>query len=209
MYIPQHFRESRLSVLHELMRLHPLATLVTASGDQLLVNHIPLLLDPDTGDAGTLRGHVARANPVWKQLAQSAAAVAIFQGPQTYISPSWYPGKEVDGRAVPTWNYAVVHAHGFVRVHDNVEWLRAHVTELTNAHEVKRSEPWQVSDAPADYIDRMLTAIVGIELPVSRLEGKWKVSQNRSQDDRLGVASGLRSQSDDTSLAMAGLVARV
>ncbi len=208
MYIPKHFEESRLPVLHGLMRSHPLATLVTAVGDELLVNHIPLFLDSSAGDVGTLRGHVARANPVWKQLSTSAAAVAIFQGPQAYISPSWYPGKQIDGKAVPTWNYAVVHAHGAVRVHDNVEWLRAHVTELTNAHEAERSEPWQVSDAPADYIDRMLTAIVGIELPISKLQGKWKVSQNRSNDDRLGVASGLRSRSDDMSLAMVELVAR-
>jgi transcriptional regulator len=208
MYIPKHFEESRLPVLHGLMRSHPLATLVTVAGDELLVNHIPLFLDSNAGDVGTLRGHVARANPVWKQLSQAAAAVAIFQGPQTYISPAWYPSKQVDGKAVPTWNYAVVHAHGAVRVHDNVEWLRAHVTELTNTHEAERSEPWEVSDAPTDYIDRMLTAIVGIELPISRLEGKWKISQNRSQDDRMGVATGLRSQSDDASLAMAELVAR-
>jgi transcriptional regulator len=205
-YLPQHFVETDPAALHALVRAHPLATWVVphASGE-LLVNHIPLLLDADRGPHGTLVGHVARANPVWQALS-TAATVAVFQGPEAYISPSWYPGKPVHGKVVPTWNYAVVHAHGTARAFDDRAQLLALVTRLTARHEATQPQPWQVGDAPADYIDSMLAAIVGIEIPVQRWVGKWKVSQNRSLEDRQGVATGLQAMGTAQAQAMATLV---
>ena len=207
MYQPSHFEETRLDMLHGLIRAHPLAAFVALGDGELIANHIPLLIDASHGPHGTLRGHVARANPLWQRLsAASAPAIAIFQGPQAYISPSWYPSKHADGKAVPTWNYAVVHAHGEPRIVDDADWLLAHVTALTAQQEAGQALPWTVSDAPRDFIDRMLGAIVGIEMPIARIEGKWKVSQNRPFADRLGVAAGLESRADALSHAMAALV---
>ncbi|WP_394789172.1 FMN-binding negative transcriptional regulator [Rhodoferax sp.] len=204
-YLPKHFEETDPAILHALVQANPLATWVVPQQGELLVNHIPLLLDADRGEHGTLIGHVARANPVWQALAD-AASVAIFQGPQAYVSPSWYPSKQVHGKVVPTWNYAVVHAHGVARCFDDRERLRALVTRLTAVHESPRAQPWQVADAPADYLDSMLSAIVGIEIPVQRWVGKWKVSQNRAKDDRLGVAQGLEELGTAQADAMALLV---
>ena len=203
MYMPTHFEETRPEVLHQLVAAHPLATWVVQSGAGLLVNHIPFLLDAERGPHGTLVGHVARANPVWQQL---AASVAVFQGPQAYVSPNWYPSKHAHGKAVPTWNYAVVHAHGTPRAIESRDALLEIVTRLTRAHEAGQASPWAVGDAPADFLEQMLKAIVGIEMPIERLVGKWKVSQNRSLPDRLGTAAGLRQQGDAQSLAMAELV---
>jgi transcriptional regulator len=203
MYMPTHFEETRPEVLHQLVAAHPLATWVVQSGAELLVNHIPFLLDAERGPHGTLVGHVARANPVWQQLASS---VAVFQGPQAYVSPNWYPSKHAHGKAVPTWNYAVVHAHGTPRAIESRDALLEIVTRLTRAHEAGQASPWAVGDAPADFLEQMLKAIVGIEMPIERLVGKWKVSQNRSLPDRLGTAAGLRQQGDAQSLAMAELV---
>jgi len=155
---------------------------------------------------GTLRGHVARANPVWRHAA-GQEVLAIFHGPQTYVTPSWYPSKHETGQVVPTWNYAVVHAHGVLRVHDDREWLRTLVTRLTDRQESAMAQPWRVDDAPAEYLERMLGAIVGIEIPVTRLDGKWKVSQNRNDADRDGVAEGLSLQEGADAQAMAALVA--
>lgn len=207
MYNPPHFRETRIPVLHELIRSHPFATLVTLGPDGLVANHIPMEIDPEPGPLGTLRGHVARANPVWRESKQDVDALVIFSGPQLYVTPAWYPTKQESGRVVPTWNYAVVHAHGPLRAVDDVAWLRAFVTHLTDRHEGTRAAPWQVTDAPADFIERQLTAIVGIEIPVRRLDGKWKVSQNRGASDRAGVVAGLRESGDPTSRAMSELVA--
>jgi transcriptional regulator len=204
MYLPVHFEETRTPVLHDLLRAHPLATWVVQGADGLVVNHIPFLIDADRGPFGTLVGHVARANPVWRQL---AASVAVFQGPQAYVSPNWYPSKHAHGKAVPTWNYAVVHAHGTPRAVDSRDALLDIVTRLTQAHEAGQAAPWAVSDAPADFIEQMLKAIVGIEMPIERLVGKWKVSQNRSEADRLGTEAGLRHQGEAQALAMAALVA--
>ena len=204
MYLPAHFEETRTAVMHDLLRAHPLATWVVQSADGLVVNHIPFLVDADRGPHGTLVGHVARANPVWKQLGTS---VAVFQGPQAYVSPNWYPTKHAHGKAVPTWNYAVVHAHGTPRAIDSRDALLNIVTRLTGVHEAGQAAPWAVSDAPADYLEQMLKAIVGIEMPIERLVGKWKVSQNRSEADRLGTVAGLRHQGDAQSVAMAALVA--
>lgn len=207
MYQVGAFREERIDVMHALMRSHRLATLVTVQDGVPEANHLPLLIDPEPSPNGTLRGHVARANPVWRQAAGREVLV-IFQGPQAYVTPSWYPSKRETGQVVPTWNYAVVHACGPLIVHDDREWLRALVTRLTEQQEAALPQPWRVDDAPADYLERMLGAIVGIEIPVSRLVGKWKVSQNRSDADRIGVAEGLGQLDDAQAQAMADLVAQ-
>jgi transcriptional regulator len=206
MYSPQQFEETRLSVLHDLISSHPFGTLVILAGNELSANHIPFLIHADGGDHGRLCGHVARANPMWKQFAGGIEALAIFQGPESYITPSWYPSKHADAKAVPTWNYAVVHAYGKPRAIEDPDWLLKHVTQLTTVHEAGQALPWQVSDAPKDYTDHMISRIVGIEITISRLQGKWKVGQNRKLADRLGVAAGLESQATDRSRAMAELV---
>lgn len=205
MYEVAAFRETRIEVMHALIRAHPLATLVTVCGGIAEANHLPLLVDPDPAPNGTLRGHVARANPLWRQ-APEGNVLAVFQGPQAYVTPSWYPSKREHGKVVPTWNYAVVHVRGPLVVHEDREWLRDLVSRLTLSQEAGRSQPWGVGDAPAEYIDRMLEAIVGIEIPVTSIEGKWKVSQNRAQADRDGVASGLRECGDAEAQSMARLV---
>ena len=206
MYIPKHHEESDIAVLHALIKSQPLGTWVTQGDGELVVNHIPFLLDPKRGEHGTLVAHVARANPVWQVFSRRVASIVVFQGAQSYISPSWYPSKHAHGMAVPTWNYAVVHAHGLPRVVEDGEWLLNHLTELSDTHEAPQTLPWKVSDAPKDYIDRMIEMIVGIEIPIAKLEGKWKVSQNRPSADRLGVAAGLEARKDDQSRAMAALV---
>jgi len=203
MYMPAHFEETRPEVLRALVQTHPLSTWVVHDDAGLVVNHIPFLLDATRGPHGTLIGHVARANPVWQRLGPS---VAIFQGAQAYVSPSWYPSKRAHGKVVPTWNYAVVHAHGVPRAVESRDELLAIVTRLTQVHEADSAVPWAVGDAPADFIEQMLKAIVGIEIPIERLVGKWKVSQNRSAPDRLGTVAGLQQRGDAQSLAMAALV---
>ena len=202
------FREERIDVMHALIRAHPLATLVTCAGRTLEANHLPLLIDPSPAPHGTLRGHVARANPLWRQPHAGGEALAIFQGPQTYVTPSWYPSKRETGRVVPTWNYAVAHAYGPLIVRDDRDWLRDLVSRLTDQQEGGLPQPWGIGDAPAEYIERMLAAIVGIELPIARLEGKWKVSQNRLDADRAGVIDGLAGRGDPQAQAMADLVSR-
>jgi transcriptional regulator len=208
MYVPQHFEEHDVGVLHALVRAHPLSTWVTQAGGELLANHIPFLLDSTRGELGTLVGHVARANPVWQSFSKEIASIVVFQGPQTYITPSWYPTKHATGKAVPTWNYAVVHAQGLPRAIEDRDWKLAHVTALSKRHESTRAVPWSVADAPADYIDTMLKGIVGIEIPIAKLTGKWKTSQNRPTADKLGVIAGLHERNDDESLQMAELVGR-
>jgi transcriptional regulator len=208
MYNPPHFKEERLPVLHELIRAHGFATLVTLGPDGLVANHIPMEIVADRGALGTLRGHVARANPVWRATSPGTEALAIFQGPHGYVTPSWYRTKEESGKVVPTWNYVVVHAHGPLQAIDDPVWVRAFVEHLTESHEEGRARPWHVTDAPEEYIAAMVKGIVGIEIPITRLEGKWKVSQNRSLEDRAGVVRGLREAGDATSHAMADLVAR-
>jgi transcriptional regulator len=205
MYVPKHFEETRVPVLHELIRAHPLGALVTLTANGLDANHIPFEVDPDPAPFGTLRGHVARANPVWRELS-SRDALVIFQGPGTYVSPSWYATKAESGRVVPTWNYAVVHGHGPLRVIDDAAWLRAFVEKLTDRHEAGSATPWRITDAPAEYIDSMVRAIVGLEVPMARLVGKWKVSQNRPDQDRDGVVHALSRQGTADAAAMADLV---
>jgi transcriptional regulator len=206
MYMPTHFQEDRVDVLHALIREHPLAALVTLGSDGLFASHIPLEIDSEPAPFGTLRGHVARGNPQWRDFRPETEALAIFQGPTSYVSPSWYPTKRETGKVVPTWNYAVVHARGPLVVHDDPAWLGALVRRLTAGQERRFAEPWQVGDAPAEFIERQLKAIVGIEIPLARLDGKWKMSQNRTPADREGVVRNLGRLGDDESRAVAALV---
>lgn len=206
MYTPKQHDENDLSVLQALMKAHPLGAWVTTANGELCANHIPFLLDPTRGKYGTLVGHVARANDVWKLFVDEINSVVIFQGSESYITPSWYPSKHQSGKAVPTWNYVVVHAHGRPRAIEDSAWLLGHINELTDLHEANQALPWKVSDAPADYIERMLGAIIGIEIPIDRLVGKWKVSQNRTLPDKLGVIGGLLQRDDGRSKEMAALV---
>jgi transcriptional regulator len=207
MYIQQKFAETRVDVLHALIRSHPLGAFVVVGAAGIEVNHFPFFIDPSSGPQGILRGHIPQGNPIWKEFCDNEyEAVVIFQGEESYITPSWYPTKHQHGKAVPTWNYAIVHAYGQPRfIHDH-DWLLSHVTELTNKQEAAQALPWQVSDAPADYVDSMLDKIVGVELPITRLLGKWKMSQNRPQADQLGVIAGLTSQQSEKSAAVASLV---
>ena len=206
MYLPKHFEETRVEVLHALIREYPLGTLVTLGADGLNANHIPIEIDPEPAPLGTLRGHVARANPVWRESVADVEALVVFEGPTAYVSPSWYPSKRETGKVVPTYNYAVVHAYGRLRSIEDPAWLRRFVERLTGRFEAGRAEPWKVTDAPGSYIDAQLRAIVGIEIPITRLLGKWKVSQNRSAPDRAGVVQGLGGDADSDAAAIARLV---
>ena len=192
MYLPTHFEEKRPEVLHELVRAQPLGLLVTLADSGLQANPIPFFLDADpAGGPGVLRAHVARANPVWRETRADMEALVVFQGPQAYVSPNWYPSKAEHGKVVPTWNYVMVQARGVPRAIDDAAWVHALVSTLTDLHEATRPAPWSVTDAPADYIAATQRAIVGIEVELSSLKGKWKVSQNRSAADRAGVVQGL------------------
>jgi transcriptional regulator len=188
MYVPAHFAETRIEVLHGLIESHPLGALVRLDADGLAADHIPFELAPASVDApnGILRAHVARANPLWRQ--DGASALAIFQGTSGYVSPELYDLQAVEGRAVPTWNYAVVHAHGRLRVVDDADWLLAHMRRMTRRQEEAQGRGWSVDAAPRDYIDKLVRATVGIEIVIERLEGKWKASQNRSADERSRIA---------------------
>ena len=206
MYLPSHFEETRIDVLQELVRQYPLGSLVTLGAKGLNANHIPFELDAAPAPYGTLRGHVARANPVWRDYDPAFEALVIFHGPQVYISPSWYETKKETGEVVPTYNYAVVHAYGRLRIVEHRAWLRGLVARLTERFEGGRAAPWEVSDAPQDFIDKQLGAIVGIEIEVSKMLGKWKASQNRPATDRAGVAEALGAAADADSLAMAQMI---
>ena len=206
MYIPQVFEEKNAAVMHELMRAHPFATIVTAGREGLIATHIPLVLHPEEGEYGILRGHVARANPQWSESTSEMDALIIFSGPHHYISPSWYPTKQDDERVVPTWNYAVVHAYGPLILHSEPAWLLQHLESLVNQQESSFEQPWKLADAPARYIERQMRAIVGVEIPIRRLEGKWKLSQNRSERDRAGVLEGLDERNTPESLAIRELM---
>ena len=203
MYQPAHFKEERPEVIRSLIAEHPLGALVTLTSGGIEGNHMPFLYDPEPAPLGTLRCHVARANPVWREFKPEAEALVMFQGPQLYVSPSWYPAKKEHGKVVPTWNYLVVHAYGPVRVMDDSEWLRRFVTRLTDTFEKKRADPWKVTDAPPEFVDSHLKAIVGIEIPVTRIAGKWKASQNRPGADRANVARELRESGDAAAAAIA------
>ena len=208
MYVPRAFAVDDVPILHQQMLATPLPVLVTHASQGLTASHVPLLLNPDEGPYGTLYGHLARANPHCKALAEGVENLVIFAGEQAYISPSFYPSKAEHGKAVPTWNYLAVHAYGTAEVFDDAERLLALVSRLSNKHEADRSDPWSVSDAPADYIDSMLKAIVGFRLPITRLDGKRKLSQNRDAADQAGVRKGLLANSNPQDHALAHLMAK-
>lgn len=206
MYLPAHFNESRADVLHLMMRAHPLATLVAVGESGMIANHIPMETVSEPAPYGLLRGHIARANPLWREYRPESEALAIFQGPQAYISPSFYPSKRETGEVVPTWNYAVVHARGSLQFIQDAGWLRSLVSRLTNAHEESRPQPWKIDDAPPPYLEKMLTMIVGFEMSIVSLAGKWKLSQNHPQGNRLGVAQGLGSAADSDSREVSAML---
>jgi transcriptional regulator len=205
MYLPAAFEQSDPAALQALMVAHPLATLVLADADgQPQADHLPLLFDPAAGPHGTLRGHVARGNPLWRVATSQPAVLAIFHGPQAYVSPTAYPGKAQHHQVVPTWNYAVVHAHGRLQAIDDAVWLRGMLARLTARHEEPRAVPWKMADAPVDYMERQLAAVVGIEIPLSRLSGKWKMSQNRNAAERQGVIAALGTEAPEVAALMRG-----
>ena len=209
MYIPGSFAEDDLPTLHSFLEAHPLATVVTASGPNgLFATHMPLVLDRTAGPMGTVIGHIARANPHREQLLAGALdALIIFSGPDAYITPDWYLTKRDTGRVVPTWNYVAVHAYGALRLRDDSQFLRRHLEALTARHEAPRDRPWHVSDAPEDHIAQQMKAIVAVELTIARLEGKWKMSQNRVDADIDGVIHGLNASGVERDRLVAEIVA--
>ena len=204
MYVPAHFSVPDNEALYRLIREHPLGTLVTNGGGGLDANHIPFEAEPAQGRHGVLRAHVARGNPVWKDIRDGSEVLVIFRAEHAYISPNWYPTKHESHKQVPTWNYRVVHAHGTIKIRHDETFLRGLVGRLTQAHEASQPVPWQMSDAPADYIAAMLKAIVGLEIDITRLVGKFKLSQNRELRDRLSLGEALWKQGA-TALAQATL----
>jgi len=203
MYLPASFRQDDLGELHRQIRAMPFALLTSAGTDGVRASHLPLLLEPDEGELGTLYGHFARANPHWRELREGSEALAVFSGPDAYISPSWYPAKAEHGKVVPTWNYIAVHARGPVQLIEERDSLLRIVSRLSDRHEASRPQPWAVGDAPADYLDAMLRAIVGFALPIRQLKGKWKLGQNRSPADQDGVRQGLTASPEPRDQALA------
>jgi transcriptional regulator len=202
MYVPPHFAEDRLPVLHDAMRASRLASVVTTGPDGLIASPLPMMLDAEAGPYGTLYGHVARANPQWNRADTSVEALAIFMGADAYVTPSWYQTKRETGKVVPTWNYITVHAYGPITFFEDASELLDVVTRLTTRHEGERAEPWAVDDAPPAFIQSQLKGIVGFRLPITRLQGKWKMSQNRTAADRAGVVAGLHAEGDEVVAAL-------
>jgi len=207
MYQPPLFRETRLDVLHQLIRNHPLGLLISNGSEGPVANPLPFLLDAGIGPNGRLRAHLARANPQWQLLAETPdmPVLVVFQGDDAYVTPSWYETKRETGKVVPTWNYATVQVRGMARVIDDKDWLAGQIAELTASQEAGRTEPWQVSDAPDTYIAAQIKGIIGLEIDIVAIDGKWKVSQNRPVGDRIGVAEGIEAEHKPTS-GMAQLV---
>lgn len=206
MYIPPLHRLTDRERLFALMAAHPLGAWVVPGRNGLVANHVPFLLDRERRPFGTLIGHVSRANGVWRELAAGAPSVVMFQGAEAYVTPAWYPGHADHGEVVPTWNYEVAHAHGVARVVEDRAWLADMLRRLTAAHEAPQPVPWAMDDAPAPFMERMMRGIVGIEIPIDRLEGKLKASQDEALADRHGTVRGLRGQASDSARAMAALV---
>lgn len=207
MYLPKAFEESRTEVLHAFVRAHPLATIVLHADGELSADHVPLILQPRPAPKGRLLGHVARANPLWRRAGDATACLAVFRGVDHYISPNGYATKAQTGKVVPTWNYEAVHVNGTIRAIDDRAWLRAFLEMLTQEHERKEPRPWRIDDAPADYVEAMLGAIVGIEITVQRITGKAKLSQNQPAGNRRSLIAALRSAGDSASVAMADAIA--
>ena len=206
MYQPKHFEETRMEVMQALVASQPLCTLVTLSDEGLVADQIPMLLRQGQGPNGTLVGHVARANPLWRETRLDTPVLAIFQGPQQYISPSWYPTKQEHGKVVPTWNYVVVQARGLLQIHDDPVWVRQQASQITNQQERSSAKPWAVDDAPRDYTDSMIKAVVGISIEVTLWAGKWKVSQNQPAVNRAGVVQALEGLPGTQAQSMAAMV---
>jgi transcriptional regulator len=202
MYEPTHFVEDNLETIHALIRARPLGLLISSNADGVQANAVPFILNAEAGPKGTLKAHVARANPQWQHLKDGARALVVFQGPDAYVTPSWYAAKKEHGKVVPTWNYAMVQVRGPVTVHEEPEWLLPQITALTDTHESTRAEPWAVSDAPERFVDMQMRAIVGIEIAIEDIRGKWKVSQNRSAADQSGVAKGMQTEGADDMAAL-------
>ena len=197
MYVPRHFEESRLEQLHDVIVKHPLGILVTQGSSGLDANHLPFELETREGSRGVLHTHVARANPVWQDIASGDEVLVVFRAADAYISPNWYPSKHEHHRQVPTWNYIVAHAHGRVTVHDDERYLRGLVGRLTKRHEASQPHPWRMGDSPQAFINEMLASIVGLEIEIRRLVGKSKLGQNKEKRDVLGAADALKAQGDD------------
>ena len=208
-YLPEHFAETRPGILVNLIQRSPLAVLFTVQDGVPQADHIPLLIDPDRGPHGTLIGHVARNNPVWQRHQQGMDALAVFQVADAYISPNWYPTKPENHQVVPTWNYAVVHASGPLIVHEEAKWIRGVVGKLTKVMESDQRPPWKMGDAPQEYLADMITQIIGIEIPITSLTGKWKASQNRLEVDRQGALTALNDSGDAHKIAMADEMTRI
>ena len=196
MYIPASFREDNLTRLHDLIQAHPLGLLVTHGESGIEASPIPFLLYQDEGEYGVLRAHMARANSHWQAVDGLAQCLVVFQGAEGYVTPSWYPSKAATHKVVPTWNYAMVQVRGTPAVIEDAAWLCRQLDDLTTLHEQSRLQPWSVRDAPPDYIANQMKAIIGIEIPISQIEGKWKMSQNKDDADREGVITGMRSDTD-------------
>jgi transcriptional regulator len=207
MYLPPQFREADVPALHAAIRQIAFGSLVTLGPDGLIASHVPMLIDADPAPYGTLLGHVARANPQWRGPATDVQALAMFVGPNAYVTPSWYPTKRETGKVVPTWNYVAIHAYGPVEFFEDADRLLALVTRLTESRETPRAAPWAVSDAPAEFVRAQLKGIVGFALPIARLEGKWKMSQNRNEADRAGVRDGLAREPGPANDAVAAVMA--
>lgn len=203
MHLPEAFAERNVDVLRRLIAAHPFAAWIVPHADGADANHLPWLHDPLRGEYGTLAGHVARANSVWQRLADAGESLVIFQGPEHYITPSWYPSKHVTGKAVPTWNYAVVHCRGRAVIRDDIDWKRRHLEALTETHESSQALPWKMGDAPSDYLEQMMRGIVGIEIELRSIDGKWKMGQNRIATDRRGVIAGLEALANPRASATA------
>ena len=206
MYAASAFRQDNVSELHAMMQAIGFATIAANGPDGLIAAHIPLILNENDNRTVTLRGHVSRANPFWRVVGAGMEVLAVFVGPNHYVSPGWYPSKRDHGRVVPTWNYVAVHAAARATAIDDSSWLHAHVAALSKRHETAMPAPWAVTDAPEDYIAKMIQGIVGLELAISKLEGIKKLSQNRSEDDRAGVITGLETQDDANAASIASLM---
>lgn len=205
MFVPKFCKIEDFSVLTNLVQENPLGSWSAIADGEIIVNHIPFILYKTRGEFGTLAGHVSRANNIWSTFSKNQNSVVVFHGEQSYISPSWYPSKYKEGKAVPTWNYAVVQAHGMPAEIEDPEWLIQHVNDLTDLHEGGQARPWRVDDAPSDFIDKLIKSIVGIEIPITKLTGKWKLGQNRSEADQFGMVAGLMSCGDKRSQALGEL----
>lgn len=208
MYQPPHFRETDRTRQHALIRANPFGLLITAGEGGLTANGIPFVLESAASGQGVLRGHLARANGQWRDCVGGCQAVVVFQGPEHYVTPSWYETKRQTGKVVPTWNYAMVQARGVAHAVEDASWLQAQIRALTDMMEGRRPEPWAVDDAPADFLAGQVKGIVGIEIEIAFLDGKWKASQNRSDADRAGVAEGLAGLGTNAAIEMAELVAK-